>query len=214
MDVIRTLIVDDEKPARTRLTNCLGREPDVEIVGVARDGVEAVEQIRTLSPDLVFLDVQMPTLDGFAVVEKIGSDAMPLTIFVTAHDNHAIHAFETHAVDYLLKPFSDERFRSALFQARKCLALGSRSPQVPADPGEEVHRDAVEHRGKYVDRIALRTNGRILFLDVNDIDWIEAAGYTFTCMWGIKRISIARASSRFCNASIHDSSFACIGRQS
>ena len=171
MEPIKTLIVDDEKPARSRLTLCLRREPDVEIVGMARDGLEAVKQIRALSPDLIFLDVRMPHLDGFGVINEVGVDAMPSTIFVTAYDEHAIKAIEAHALDYLLKPFSDERFETAFAHARKQLALRS-SNQLPA----AAPADGADTKRLYPERIAMRTNGRILFLDVNQIDWIEAAG--------------------------------------
>src|SRR5687768_879769 len=103
MESSKTLIVDDDGPARPRLTLCLRREPDIEIVGTARDGLEAVKQIRALSPELIFLDVRMPHLDGFGVINQIGIEAMPPTIFVTAYDEHAIKAIESHALDYLLK---------------------------------------------------------------------------------------------------------------
>jgi two-component system LytT family response regulator len=172
MEAIKTLIVDDEKPARSRLTLCLRREPDVEIVGMARDGLEAVKQIRALSPDLIFLDVRMPNLDGFGVINEVGVDAMPPTIFVTAYDEHAIKALESHALDYLLKPFSDERFQAALAHARKYLALQLNNQSMSAATAADV----AESGRTYSERIAMRTNGRILFLDVNQIDWIEAAG--------------------------------------
>ena len=172
MEAIKTLIVDDEKPARSRLTLCLRREPDVDIVGMARDGLEAVKQIRALSPDLVFLDVRMPHLDGFGVINEVGLDAMPSTIFVTAYNEHAIKALESHALDYLLKPFSDERFQAALAHARKYLALRSNSQARSAATAADVS----DNRRTYSERIAMRTDGRILFLDVNQIDWIEAAG--------------------------------------
>jgi two-component system LytT family response regulator len=177
--MIKTLIVDDEKPARSRLTQCLSREPDVEIVGIARDGLEAVKQIRALAPDLVFLDVQMPALDGFGVLRQIDRDAMPVTIFVTAYDRYAIKAFETHAVDYLLKPFSDERLGCALRQARTLLSLRAKNQagSTSAVPTDEQETEAEENtRGGCLDRIVLRTAGRILFLNVSEIDWIEAAG--------------------------------------
>ena len=121
MDRIRTIIVDDEKPARTRLLALLEPRSDIEVVGVARDGREAVELVRTRKPDLLFLDIHMPELDGFGVLREISPARVPLTIFVTAHDRYAIRAFEAHAVDYLLKPFSDERFETALEHARESL---------------------------------------------------------------------------------------------
>ncbi len=121
MDRIRTVIVDDEKPARTRLLGLLEQRSDIEVVGVARDGREAVALVRSRNPSLLFLDIQMPELDGFAVLREIPPTHLPLTIFVTAHDRYAVRAFEAHAVDYLLKPFSDERFEAALEHARKAI---------------------------------------------------------------------------------------------
>ena len=118
---IRTVIVDDEKPARTRLLALLEQRSDIEVVGVARDGREAVALVRSRNPTLLFLDIQMPELDGFGVLREIPRDRMPVTIFVTAHDRYAVRAFEAHAVDYLLKPFSDERFEAALEHARKSI---------------------------------------------------------------------------------------------
>jgi two-component system LytT family response regulator len=126
----------------------------------------------------VFLDVQMPALDGFGVIRQIEGGAIPVTIFVTAHDNYAIEAFEAHAVDYLLKPFSDERLDRALRQARNYLAIRAKhqAAPTPATAGEQDTDIDHDNLGGYLERIALRTSGRILLLNVNDIDWIEAAG--------------------------------------
>src|SRR4051794_20430733 len=115
---IRTLIVDDEPLARERMRTLLGTETDVEVVGEARDGLEAVENILGQSPDLVFLDVQMPKLDGFEVIQTVGADRMPAVVFVTAYDQHALRAFEVQALDYLLKPFDHDRFQGALKRVR------------------------------------------------------------------------------------------------
>ena len=120
---IRVLIVDDEEFNRLRLRDLLAIEADVEVVGEARDGVEAVERIRALMPDLVLLDVRMPGLNGVDVVRAIGAEAMPATIFVTAYDQYAVEAFRVAAVDYLVKPFDDERFTQALQRARRALTL-------------------------------------------------------------------------------------------
>ena len=117
------IIVDDERLARIRLEDLLAKEPGVEIVGAARDGAAAVEAIRTLRPDLVFLDVQMPVMTGLDVLREVGADAMPATIFVTAFDQYALQAFDAAAVDYLVKPFGDERFEQAFRRARRRLAL-------------------------------------------------------------------------------------------
>jgi two-component system LytT family response regulator len=116
--VIRTLIVDDEPPARAKLRGLLARHDDIEIAGEACDGLEAVEIIAATAPDLVLLDIQMPRLDGFGVIETIGVDAMPKVIFVTAYDEHALRAFEVHAVDYLLKPYAADRLAAALNRIR------------------------------------------------------------------------------------------------
>ena len=121
MKKIKVLVADDEPLARERLSGLLSQEPDIEVVGQARDGEEAVTAIHDDSPDLVFLDVQMPQMNGFDVIEAVGSDKMPLVIFVTAYDQHALKAFQVRALDYLLKPFDRERFKDALGRARKQL---------------------------------------------------------------------------------------------
>src|ERR671930_279084 len=121
MAKIRTLIVDDEPLARERLRALLGGEEDVEVVGECANGKTAVEAIQSLKPDLVFLDVQMPVLDGLGVVEAVGAEAMPAVIFVTAYDRYALRAFEVHALDYLLKPFDRPRFQKAIGRARALL---------------------------------------------------------------------------------------------
>ena len=176
MDRIRTIIVDDEKPARTRLLALLDHRPDIEIVGVARDGREAVELVRSRKPELLFLDIHMPELDGFGVLREISAAKMPLTIFVTAHDRYAIRAFEAHAVDYLLKPFSDERFEAALEHARESLRHTTRTEWISRISnllGEEAPAD--QSSGP-LERIVLRAGGRVTFLELKDLDWISAAG--------------------------------------
>ena len=118
---MRVLIVDDEAPARQKMRRYLGEHADVEIAGEAESGTEAVEKIADLSPDLVFLDVQMPELDGFGVIDAIGVEAMPHVVFVTAYDEHALRAFEVRALDYLLKPFTPERFVAVMDRVRDVL---------------------------------------------------------------------------------------------
>ena len=169
MRKIRTLIVDDELPARQRLTDLLEKEPDIEISGAARDGPDAVEQILRLRPDLLFLDIQMPGRDGFSVLEDVGPQAMPVTIFVTAYDRYAIRAFEAHALDYLLKPFADERFEAALARARD--HIGARRGH---DLGERLAQLLGDRES--MDRLVIKSSGRVTFLEVREIDWIEAAG--------------------------------------
>ena len=176
MDRIRTVIADDEKPARTRLLALLERRSDIEVIGVARDGREAVELVRSRKPDLLFLDIHMPELDGFGVLREISPSRVPVTIFVTAHDRYAIRAFEAHAVDYLLKPFSDERFEAALEHARESLRQAAKTDwisRISSLLGDEVPTN--EGSGP-LERIVLRAGGRVTFLELKDLDWISAAG--------------------------------------
>jgi two-component system, LytTR family, response regulator len=178
MKKIRTLIVDDEPVARRGIHRELERDPEVLIVGECADGYQAVAAIREKQPQLIFLDLQMPELDGFGVIESIGSEAMPMVIFVTAYDQHALRAFELHALDYLLKPFTRERFQRALQHAKKqmgqrvheglserLLALLQESPTL-RQPGEPA---------KYIERLVVKSDGRIFFLHSEEIHWIEAA---------------------------------------
>lgn len=176
MNKIRIVVVDDEVPARERLIELLEKQPDIQVVAVARNGEEAVQLIPAEAPDLVFLDVQMPGLDGFAVLREITPESTPPTIFVTAYDKYAIQAFEAHALDYLLKPFSDERFEAALQRARdhiRTRAAGELSLRLA-----QLLSDATGSAEKagYHDRIAIKSGTRVIFLEVQEIDWIEAAG--------------------------------------
>jgi two-component system, LytTR family, response regulator len=170
---IRVLVADDEQPARQRLVDLLHRDPQVKAVLEAGDGQAAVEMIEREEPDLVFLDVQMPQLDGLEVVKAVGADAMPLTVFVTAYDQHAIKAFEANALDYLLKPFSDERLEAAL-----CRAKGRHDERSMREFGRDVMRmiSAAPASGRYLDRLVVKSAGTTRFLRVAEIDWIEGAG--------------------------------------
>lgn len=171
--VIRALIVDDEPLARQRLRRLLQDEQDIEVVGECADGGDAVASIRNLRPDLVFLDVQMPVLDGFGVLEAVGIDQMPAVIFVTAYDRYALRAFEYNALDYLLKPFDRDRFRKALERARLQLARSE-----PQEDAQQFLGAVEEYRseGKGLERLVVKSAGRVFFLRVDEIDWIEAAG--------------------------------------
>ena len=169
---IRTLIVDDEPLARERLRGLLEAEPDVEIVGECADGQQAVAAIEKESPHLLFLDIQMPELDGFGVLDAVGASRMPAVIFVTAFNQHAIRAFEVHALDYLLKPFDRDRFQTALNRARTHLQR--------AQTGEFSERlnallSDMRPETKTTDRLVIKTSGRVIFLKSAEIDWIEAA---------------------------------------
>ena len=173
---IKTIVVDDEKPARVRLLELLQREADVEVIGTAADGRAALDAVRRLKPDLLFLDVQMPQLDGFGVLQQLAPDELPVTIVVTAYDKYAIQAFEAHAIDYLLKPFSDQRFDNAIARARKYLGAGEAREQAEQLTAAAEERQSVDARSGSLERLVLKANGCITLLDVDDIDWIEAAG--------------------------------------
>ena len=171
---LRTLIVDDEPLARERMRSLLGTEEDVEIIGEAKDGLEAVDAILTQSPDLVFLDVHMPKLDGFEVIQTVGPERMPAVVFVTAYDQHALRAFEVQALDYLLKPFDSDRFQGALKRARRQVdsqETGDISRRLLA-----LVRDLKTDRPAKTDRLVVKSGGRLFFLRADEIDWIEAAG--------------------------------------
>ena len=172
MTKIRALIVDDEPLARRGIRTQLRSQPQVEVIGECANGLEAVDAIREHSPDLVFLDVQMPEMNGFEVIRAVGIEHMPAVIFVTAYDAYAIEAFAVHAVDYLLKPFDPERFRQALDHAGA--QIEGKAPRALKEQLRELLDEHLTGR-KHLERLVVKSGGRIFFLDVADIDWIEAA---------------------------------------
>ena len=173
MDRIRTLIVDDEPLAREGVRLHLEEHPDFEVIGECGSGEEAVKRIEADDPDLVFLDVQMPGLDGFGVLESLNNvERLPAVVFITAYDQFALRAFEAHALDYLLKPLEAERFGKALDRVRT--QLNNRA-QVPMDERLRNLLASLGARESYLERMVARTNGKIIILRVDDIDWIEAA---------------------------------------
>jgi len=169
---IRTLIVDDESLARERLRQLLQDEPEIEVLGECADGNEAVEAIQKQSPDLIFLDVQMPELDGFGVLQAMTSTPPPVVVFVTAHDKFALRAFEVHAADYLLKPFDRERFKKALNRAldRVKHREGNAQQQAQAAVLAELKPPS-----RPLERLAVKTSGKVIFVKLEDIDYIESA---------------------------------------
>lgn len=173
MTKIRTLVVDDEPVARAHVLALLREEADVEIVGECGNGADAIAAIEEAAPDLVFLDIQMPELDGFALAQALGPDRQPAIVFVTAYDEYALRAFEIHALDYLLKPFSAERFKSALTHARAQLAQRRATTigRQLLDLLPEIRRP-----GQGRDRLVIKSSGRIYFVRTAEIDWCEAAG--------------------------------------
>jgi two-component system LytT family response regulator len=167
---LRTIIVDDERMARTRLRRMLEKDPDVEIVAECAEGLAAVEAVREESPDLMLLDIQMPGMDGFGVLEALGPGRTPEVVFVTAYDEHAIRAFEEHALDYLMKPVAPERFSKMLARVRE--------RRLQAHRGQESLMDMLaqrkaENRGT---RLIVRNGERTTFVSPEEIDWVEAAG--------------------------------------
>ena len=172
---LRVLVVDDEPIARHAVVRQLRDVEDLEIVGERGDGVSAVEAIRALSPDLVFLDIQMPAITGLDVVATIGAARMPATIFVTAYEQYAVRAFETHAVDYLVKPFSRERFQETLRRARQRLAIRE---GADADATARILQtlETLRQRDDYASRIPVREDEKVVLVDVDDIVWVRANG--------------------------------------
>jgi two-component system LytT family response regulator len=168
---MRALIVDDEPLARSGVAVRLSKFPDVEVVGESGDGPSAVEKILQLSPDVVFLDVQMPGMDGFEVLRALPSEDLPLVIFLTAYEQHALRAFEVHALDYLLKPLDDERFARAVQRARQVQDTNSKIRM-----SERLLRLLGKNFGRYVSRFPVRTGVRIQVVLTDDIEWIAAAG--------------------------------------
>jgi two-component system LytT family response regulator len=177
MDSLRTLVVDDEPLARDTIRRLLGGDPEIEVVGECAGGAEAARRIRDSPPDILFLDVQMPEVDGFEVLRRARPTEVPAVVFVTAHDCYALRAFEAEALDYLLKPFDDERFQRTLERAkgrarehymgrlvrRMAATLAADAPSKPAGP--------------YLERLGIKREGGIFFVMLEDVDWIEAADY-------------------------------------
>jgi len=169
---IRALIVDDEPLARERIRNLLRDEPDVEIVGECPNGAVAVEQIDRLNPDLLFLDVQMPEMDGFEVLQHLPAEKLPSVIFTTAFDQYAVRAFDAHALDYLLKPFKPARFKEAVQRVRDHIA----SKQAGTAAHGLLEMLAERAATTQLTRLAIKTDEKVLFIAISDIDTIESAG--------------------------------------
>jgi two-component system, LytTR family, response regulator len=170
---LRILVVDDEPPARQRIVDLLEKDVEVASILEAANGLDAVEMLDRETVDLVFLDVQMPELDGLGVVDAVGATRMPLTIFVTAYDQHAIRAFEANALDYLLKPFSDERMEAAFARAK---TRHAEHGLQQLGLGMLRMASAMAPAGHYLDRLVVKSGGATRFLRTAEIDWIEGAG--------------------------------------
>jgi two-component system LytT family response regulator len=198
---IRAIVVDDESLAREALLVMLAGDSEIEVVAECRNGREAIEAIREQAPDIVFLDIHMPETDGFQVIEEIGVERMPVTVFVTAYDKHALRAFEAHALDYLLKPFDYDRFESAVQRAKNFVrqkklgemsenlfaALQDLKPQSDATftpASTEKNDESISSQP--LERVVIKSGGRIYFLKTEEIDWVEAAGDYLTLHSGDK----------------------------
>ncbi len=170
---IRTLIVDDESLARDRVCALLGEVEEIDIIGECSNGLQAVKSILENKPDLIFLDIQMPGMDGFEVIRTIGVKNMPTIIFVTAYDQYAVQAFENHAFDYLLKPFNSKRLIAAVERVM---------PLINHQAADNIHKrlddlmEQIKHKENYIERILIKAANRIYFIKAEEIEWIEAAG--------------------------------------
>ena len=183
---IKVLVVDDELLGRDRIRSLLSEHADIKIVGECVNGREAVNALHNLAPDLVFLDIQMPKMDGFQVIEEVGVERMPVTVFVTAYDEYALRAFEVHALDYLLKPFDPDRFDTALQRAKTFVRqqkLGEISEslfallkEIKPKSNELLSETDKAAQQKTIDRVVIKSGGRIYFLRVEEIDWVEGEG--------------------------------------
>jgi len=169
----KVLIADDEPLARRSIRKFLKPFPEFEVTAECGNGDETVKAILTCHPDLVFLDIQMPEMDGFEVIRSIGVENMPLTVFVTAYDRYALQAFDAQALDYLLKPFAEQRFHVTLFRARRSLELGT--SHIPDSKLTQLLEQLTRQK-EYLERIPVPHKGRFLFVKTHDLDWIEAEG--------------------------------------
>jgi two-component system, LytTR family, response regulator len=192
---IRTLIVDDEPLARSNLFVLLQQDSEIEILGECGSGIEALAEIRNAKPDLLFLDVQMPEVDGFDVLEMLGADLPPAVVFVTAYDQYALRAFEAGALDYLLKPFDNARFELALSRAKQKICGGK------------------DRQPRTLERVAIKGAGQVTFVKISEIDWIEAADY-YACLHVGSKSHLLRRSMTELEADLDPSVFCRVHRSS
>ena len=175
---IRTVIVDDEPLARSRILNRLKAHEEIKVIGECRNGKEAVRFINLKKPDLIFLDIQMPDMDGFAVISKLNLDYKPFIIFATAYDQYALKAFDVHAIDYLLKPFDNDRFLEALTRAKSQINLQKSSSFN--DKLLRLIKEYQQDHHTYMSAFVVKKDGRKIHIDVDNIWWIEATGNYLT----------------------------------
>lgn len=207
---IRVLLVDDEPLAREMLREMLQGDDDVEIVGESCNGREALDAIHTLEPDLIFLDVQMPEVGGFEVLAALGKEKAPYVIFVTAYDQYAVRAFEVQALDYLLKPFDQERFDASWERAKVQLR---RDRNGGMDQRIITLLEELKAGNKYLERLVIKAAGRIYFLETNEIDWIEAEG-NYVSVHSAKKSHLLRETISSLEAQLDPKKFVRIHRSS
>jgi two-component system LytT family response regulator len=170
---IRVLVVDDEPLAREKIRGMAADDAELRVVGECSNGAEAIDAVQTLRPDLILLDVQMPEVGGFAVLEALKDEGLPPVIFITAYDHYAVRAFEFHALDYLLKPFDRERFRAAIDRAKRQIR---RENGGALDARILALLEQMREQPRYTERLVVKTGGRVFFLNADEIDWVEAEG--------------------------------------
>ncbi|MFT7559232.1 MAG: two-component system LytT family response regulator [Flavobacteriales bacterium] len=204
---IRTIVVDDEALARRGLKIRLKEFPDVELIAECANGREALKSIESLQPDLVFLDIQMPGLDGFDVIKSMQSDDMPMVVFVTAFDQYAVEAFDVRAVDYILKPVEEDRLAQAIEKARANIAsksalsdkqqllslIGDITGKTPSDLADAFYSE--KHRKGYPDKLYIKDGSDVAIVDMHEIDWIDAAG-DYMCVHVGEKIHIMRTTMK------------------
>jgi two-component system LytT family response regulator len=172
---MRVLVVDDEPLAREKIRDMAADDPEVRVVGECGNGAEAIEAIQNLKPDLVLLDVQMPEVGGFAVLDALKDQPLPPVIFITAYDHYAVRAFEVHALDYLLKPFDRDRFRAAIERAKRHFRR-EQSPPNGLDERLLALLEQIRETPRYHERLVVKSAGRVFFLNTGEVDWVEAEG--------------------------------------
>ncbi|SDK85506.1 two-component system, LytT family, response regulator [Catalinimonas alkaloidigena] len=215
MPKLRTILVDDEWEAREGLRALAEDDPDLEVVAVCRNGVEAIDAIHTHHPDLLLLDIQMPVVDGFEVLRSLQVPRLPAVIFVTAYDQYALKAFEVHAVDYLLKPFTDERFYAALTHAKQLIAARQPSgvEKLVQATAPSVKETLLADREEETRRMVIKADGRVHFVPLDDIIWIEAYDY-YVKIHVARRFFLLRESMKRLDARLPDHQFVRIHKSS
>jgi two-component system LytT family response regulator len=193
---IRVLVVDDEPLAREKIRGMVAADPELRVVAECSNGAEAIEAVRSMRPDLILLDVQMPEVGGFCVLETLKDEQLPPVIFITAYDHYAVRAFEFHALDYLLKPFDRERFQAAIERAKRQIRRDS-SDGSGIDARILALLEQMHGQPRYSERLVVKTGGRVFFLNTDEIDWIEAEGNYVSIHTGKKAYLLRETISSF-----------------